>query len=176
MSKQRVFKLNYLLRGKRHSKRSSTLLQLQKYDSHMLVSSPSVSLTSWSSRFLVFCHFWFVESAGNTVVSLVWLAEPHIDHLAEYFRAGPFECTFTLQQRRCWNSLPSAGAFWDARFNMITFSHRHKTECCIHTCISPYVSEAFCFFCHYTTGSLRCICIGYISMLLFAEQCILFAL
>ncbi len=97
MSKQRVFKLNYLLRGKQHNKRSSTLFQLQKYDCHMLVPSPSVLLTSWCSRFFVFRHFWFVESAGNTVVSLVWLAEQHIDHLMVYLRAGPFKYLLSLR-------------------------------------------------------------------------------
>lgn len=145
--------------------------------------SPSVLLTSWSSRFLVFWHFWFVESAGNTVVSLMWLAEQHIDHPVEYLGAGPFKCTFTWhsQQRNCWNISAICWGFWRRTLqDDHVFTQSQDWMCCIHACISPYVSKPFFFsFCNYTTeeltGSIRCICIGCISMLLFAEQCILFA-
>lgn len=165
MSKQRVFKLNYLLRGKQHNKRSSTLFQLQKYDCHMLVPSPSVLLTSWSSRFLVFCRFWFAESAGNTVVSLLWLAEEYIDHLVVYLGAGPFKYTFTSQHRTCWNSgRLGTHASKSSRF------HTYRTECVVFTPASvPTYLRRFFLSLHYgrnDTGSVHCIFIGCISMLL----------
>jgi len=141
MSKQRVFKPNYLLRGKQHNKTSNTLFQLQKYDCHMLVPSPFCLLTSWSSCFLVFCHFWFVESPGNTVVSVMRLAKEDIDHFVIYLGAGPFIYTFTSQGRTYWNFRMSSRAFGDTF--QITLSHIVFTP----VVVRPQVSERrFKFF------------------------------
>lgn len=57
MSKQRVFKLGYLPRGKTPNKRSSALFQVQKHDCHLLIPSPHRLLTSWSSGFFYVIHF-----------------------------------------------------------------------------------------------------------------------
>lgn len=134
MSKQRVFKLNYLLRGKQHNKRSSTLFQLQKYDCHMLVPSPSVLLTSWSSRFFSVLSFlirWDRRKCSRLSGVIGWATHRSPRGI---FRGGAFQVlAFTSQQRKCWNSRPSAGAFGDTRFKMITFSHRHRTECVVFT-------------------------------------------
>lgn len=151
MSKQRVFKPNYLLRGKQHNKTSNTLFQLQKYDCHMLVPSPFCLLACWSSRFLVFCHFWFVESAGNTVVSVMWLAEEDIDHFVIYLGAGPFKYTFTSQGRTYWNFRMSARAFGDTF--QITLSHIVFTPVVVHNLWEEW-RFFFCFFCN--TGSIHC--------------------
>lgn len=141
---------------------------------------PSVCWQVEVRVFLVFCHFWFVESAGNTVVSIMWLAEGGIDHFVIYLGAGPFKYTFTSQRRTYWNFLMSARAFGDTRFKMITLSHTLDWMCCIHACICRKSRDQnfFLLVVHFgriDTGSIHCICIGCIlSTLSFAEQCILF--
>lgn len=104
-------------------------IQLQKYDCHMLIPSPHRLLTSWVRAFLVLWIFWFVERAGNTVISEARLVADDINHLVICLKAGfRLHFHFTQCKRTCWNCREAPLVVWGHAIKTSRF-HTHLREC-----------------------------------------------
>lgn len=142
MSKQRVFKPNYLLRGKQHNKRSSTLFQLQKYDCHMLIPSPLCFADKLKFAFFsvfLFLIRWESRKCSRLCRVIGWLPRQSFSDIFGGGGRRGYYFHFT-QQRTCWNFRLSARAFGDKPFKRTSRSNTKHRMCFIHDCLYPRVS------------------------------------
>lgn len=89
MSKQRVFKLSYLPRGKDPNKNLAHYISFKNMTAICWSPPPAVCWQVEVRAFLLFLIFWFVERAGNTVISNARLVGEHVNHRVIAFEAGP---------------------------------------------------------------------------------------
>lgn len=185
MSKQRVFKPNYLLRGKQHNKTSNTLFQLQKYDCHMLVPSPFCLLTSWSSCFFSVLSFlirWERRKYSRFYHVIGWGRHRSF---RDIFGGGAFQVHFHFTAPNVLELSHVRQGVWGHTFqNDHAFTHTglnvlySRLFQSTRICRKSQDQHFFLLVVHFgriDTGSIHCICIGCIlSTLSFAEQCILF--